>query len=121
MTITGRAYLNAWSDRHCPGEAGEGDPTDLCLAFRDDTLNPDTRSRVVNLVGQGNIFDRDGGLRAVISLAVELALSEQWSGWLLVEGAPRQDERAAFTDLFHSTMFDEDARSYARLGFTYKF
>ena len=121
VTITGRAYLNAWSDRHCPGEAGEGDPTDLCLAFRDDTLDPDTRSRVVDLVGQGNIFDRDGGLRAVISLAVELALSEQWSGWLLVEGAPRQDERAAFTDLFHSTMFDEDARSYARLGFTYKF
>ena len=121
VTITGRAYLNAWSDRHCPGEAGEGDPTDLCQAFRDDTVDPDTRGRVNDLVGQGNIFDRDGGLRAVISLAVELALSEQWSGWLLIEGAPRQDERAAFTDLFHSTMFEEDARSYARLGFTYKF
>ncbi len=121
VTITGRAYLNAWSDRHCPGEAGEGDPTDLCQAFRDDTVDPEERARVNDLVGQGNIFDRDGGLRAIVSLAVELALSEQWSGWLLIEGAPRQDERAAFTDLFHSTMFDEDARSYARLGFTYKF
>jgi hypothetical protein len=121
VTITGRAYLSAWTDRHCPGEPGEGDPTALCQDYRDNTLSPDERARVDDLVGAGNLFDRDSGARAMLSLAVELALSDAWSGWLLIEGAPRQDERAAFTDEFHSIMFEEDARSYARVGFTYKF
>jgi hypothetical protein len=121
VTLTGRAYLNFWTDRHCPGEAGEGDPTELCQDYRDRTLDQEERARVDDLVGQGDLFGRDSGVRAIISLAVELALSEKWSGWLLVEGAPRQDERAAYTDLFHGSMFDEDARSYARAGFTYKF
>jgi hypothetical protein len=121
VTITGRAYLSAWTDRHCPGEVGEGKPTQLCLDYRNDALTPDERARVDDLVGAGNLFDRDSGVRAMLSLAVELALSDQWSGWLLVEGAPRQDERAAFTDEFHSAMFEEDARSYARVGLTYKF
>jgi hypothetical protein len=121
VTITGRAYLDAWSDRHCPGEVNEGEPTDVCQDFRDSTLSPDERARVIDLVGSGNLFDRDSGVRGILSLAVELALSETWSGWLLIEGAPRQDERAAFTDLFHGAMFEEDARTYARVGFTYKF
>jgi hypothetical protein len=121
VTITGRAYLSAWSDRHCPGDVGEGDPTDVCLEYREDRLSAEDRGRVDDLVGRGNLFDRDGGVRGVLSLAVELALSDEWSGWILIEGAPRQDERAAFTDLFHGSMFDEDARSYARAGLTYKF
>jgi hypothetical protein len=121
VTITGRAYLNAWSDRHCPGEAGEGDPTDLCRGYRDDTLDAEERLRVDRLVGADDIFGRDSGVRALISLVVELAMSERWSGWFMIEGAPRQDERAAYTDLFHSTMFEEDARSYLRAGFVYKF
>lgn len=121
VTITGRAYLSAWSDRHCPGEAGEGEPTELCQDYREDTLSVEEKARVDQLVGRGNIFDRDSGVRGIISLAVELALSHEWSGWVLIEGAPRQDERAAYTDLFHGAMFDEDARSYARVGLTYKF
>jgi hypothetical protein len=121
VTITGRAYLDAWTDRHCPGKPDEGSPTDLCQGYRDGTLDAETRARVDDLVGEGHIFRRDSGVRAMLSLAVELALSEQWSGWLLIEGAPRQDERAAFTDLFHGAMFEEDARSYARIGFAYKF
>jgi PEGA domain len=121
VSITGRAYLNAWSDRHCPGQPDEGDPTDLCLAYRDGTLDADSRARVDQLVGDGNIFDRDGGVRGMLSLAVELALSDAWNGWLVIEGAPRQDERAAYTDLFHGIMLEEDARTYARVGFSYKF
>jgi len=121
VTITGRAYLQAWSDRHCPGEAGEGDPTELCRDYRDGTLGPADRARVDELVGDGDLFERDNGLRAMISLAVELALSDQWNGWVLLEGAPGQDERAAYTDLFHGIMFEDDARSYVRAGFTYKF
>ncbi|HKE19942.1 MAG TPA: PEGA domain-containing protein [Kofleriaceae bacterium] len=121
VTITGRAYLDAWTDRHCPGKADEGNPTDLCQGYRDGTLDAETRARVDDLVGRGHLFARDSGVRAMVSLAVEVALSERWSGWLLIEGAPRQDERAAFTDLFHGSMFEEDARSYARFGFAYKF
>jgi hypothetical protein len=121
VTITGRAYLNAWTDRHCPGEANEGSPTDLCRQYRANALDRETKRRVDDLVGEGNMFDRDNGLRAIISLAVELAMSDRWNLWVLIEGAPRQEERAAFTDLFHGAMFEEDARTYLRGGLTYKF
>ena len=55
------------------------------------------------------------------SLAIEIAMSDDWSLWGLFEGVPRQDERAAYTDLFHSSMFDRDPRTYLTIGLTRKF
>ena len=60
-------------------------------------------------------------LAADVELVVEVALWQRWSGWLVFEGAPFQDERAAYTDLFNAAMFKNDINTYVRLGGTYKF
>ncbi|HEU5055203.1 MAG TPA: PEGA domain-containing protein [Kofleriaceae bacterium] len=126
-TLTGRAYLNAWTDRHCPAREGgdlevaDGDAADVCVDYLRDRLRPEDRDRVDRLVGRGNLFDRDSGARLMTSLAVEVALSDASSFWVLLEGAPRQDERAAYTDLFHAWMVKRDPRTYATAGFTMKF
>jgi hypothetical protein len=127
VTLTGRAYLNAWTDRHCPAREGgnlevaDEDAADVCVDYLRGRLSPDDEDRVDRLVGRGDLFDRDSGVRLMTSLAIEVALSDLSSFWLLLEGAPRQDERAAYTDLFHAWMLKRDPRTYATLGFTLKF
>ncbi|WP_045119096.1 PEGA domain-containing protein [Haliangium ochraceum] len=119
MTVTGRAYLNTWSDRHCPAE-DEGTPLDVCGMER----YMANKDRVDRLLGSNNFSDlseRESGVRLMTSLVVEVALWQRWSGWLIFEGAPFQDERAAYTDLFSPAMVDEDIGTYLRFGATYKF
>lgn len=126
-TVTGRVYLDGWSDRHCPGLTKSGGfpkstPTDVCQSYLDGSIDPALKGRVDELLGgDGKIFDRDNGVRVMTSLAIELAIQQHWSVWLLVEGAPRQGERAAYTDAFHSSLFETDPRSYITAGGTYKF
>jgi hypothetical protein len=127
VTLTGRAYLAAWTDRHCPAREGgnlevaDDDAADVCVDYLRGRLDPDDEDRVDRLVGRGDLFDRDSGVRLMTSLAIEVALSDLSSFWLLLEGAPRQDERAAYTDLFHAWMLKRDPRTYATVGFTLKF
>lgn len=126
-TLTGRAYLNAWTDRHCPRldgadfEVADDDAPDICREYLRGTIDPEDKDRVDRLLGEDEIFNRDAGVRLITSLAIEVALSDTWSLWGLFEGVPRQDERAAYTDIFHGSMFERDPRSYLTIGLTLKF
>jgi hypothetical protein len=132
VTITGRGYLEVWSDRHCPsldsttanGFDGTA-PIAVCKEVKDGTIkkSPDD-ARVKQLLGtDGNgVFDRESGARFILSIAGEVAFDQQWNFYFLLDGAPFQTgERALFTNLFAHSMPDTDYRIYARTGLTYKF
>jgi hypothetical protein len=142
VTVTGRAYLNFWSDRHCPAAEGalgskvfkggnNVSPVDTCqelLNLANDsnattTLSADDRSRIGAMIGEepGDPFKRDSGVRAMVSVAVEIAWRQRWNLWGIFEGAPFQEERAAYTDFFNPALIDQDIGTYFRMGATYKF
>jgi len=140
VTISGRAYLEMWSDRHCPAldntmaNGFEGtDPTDTCIGYKArvlDGMDPanfsdDDRRRAEKLTGNTgeDFFGRDNGIRLLVSIAAEIAVQQRWNIYGIVEGAPFQgkDERALFTNLFSGPMGDNDFLIYARFGLTYKF
>jgi len=135
ITITGRLYLQMWTDRFCPSldasnnfEA-RSDPSDTCKAYRDDTIDMTKKARIEELLdddGTGDlndrkIFNRNSGVRPFISLIVEYAVDRHWNVWGMLEGTPVQDERAAYTDAFNSILFENDNGVYLRFGGTYKF
>lgn len=128
VTISGRAYLQLWSDRHCPellgGRTFEAtDPTDICEALRANTATPQDRMRAEKLTGSAGdeLFERDNGARFMLSVIAEIAVRQRWTMYGILEGAPFQEERALFTGLFSSVMPDQDAIIYARVGLSYKF
>ncbi|HET7505492.1 MAG TPA: PEGA domain-containing protein, partial [Kofleriaceae bacterium] len=132
VTITGRAYAELWSDRHCPvkddsmpnGFDGT-DPIDLCVKVHDGKLPAAELNRVRKLLGtqdETELFNRENGARFLLSLIGEIAFQQEWNIYFILEGAPfQQGERALFTNLFSGSMPDNDARVYARTGLTYKF
>jgi hypothetical protein len=134
VTITGRAYAQFWSDRHCPAldasmpNGFEGtDPIEVCQQLKDNTISAGDRSRVTKLIGtdkadNDNAFSREGGARFMLSIAGEIAFDQQWNFYFILEGTPFQtSERALFTNLFSGSMPANDYRIYARTGLTYKF
>lgn len=130
VTITGRAYAELWSDRHCPvtdntPNGFEGtDPIDVCVQMKSNTISAEDRARVKKLTGKegSELFDRENGARFLLSIAGEIAFQQQWNFYFILEGAPfQQGERALFTNLFSGSMPDNDYRIYARTGLTYKF
>jgi hypothetical protein len=124
VTVTGRAYLSIWSDRHCPVKENGiflGDPGDICVDFDNGTLNTEQMQAIQRTLGDDSPLDRDTDARFMASLLVEVALRQRWNVWLLFEGAPLQDERAAFTDAFNGTQLEQDVASYIRAGATWKF
>ena len=134
MTISGRAYFQLWSDRHCPElQAGNlfeaTDPTETCEKYRAFVANtsgqitePD-KTRVEKLTGESGaeFFGRENGARLLLSVVAEIAVDQHWNVFGILEGAPFQDERALFTNLFSGSMADSDYILYARLGLSYKF
>lgn len=134
VTITGRAYLAMWSERHCPellaDDTFDGDPLAVCTdykAFVDGMatdFTQDDKDRVDELIGaddNGDLFKRESGIRAMLSLIVEVAVRQRWNVWLRIEGAPFQNEKASNTDMFSPAMLDEDIGTYVHFGTTYKF
>lgn len=134
VTITGRVYLEAWSDRHCPPQADassatnndgfDGKPLGVCVAFRDGTLDATETQKIKNITGWSNpsdVFNRDNGLRLMTSAIAEVAASPKTSFFGILEGAPFQKERGLFTNRFAHSMFDSDFNLYMRVGVTYKF
>jgi hypothetical protein len=136
VTITGRLYLNAWSDRHCPdkktvGMTGpddvfDGDALQVCKNFYNGASNPMDPEimRITKLTGwtkQDDVFGRDAGARIMASIVAEIALYQRWNLFGILEGAPFQDERALFTNEFAHSMFDTDFNLYIRIGTSYKF
>jgi hypothetical protein len=128
VTITGRAYLQLWSDRHCPelvsGNMFEAtDPIETCEQYRTETLEAPTRTRAEKLTGTdgAEFFERDNGARFLLSVIAEVAIDQRWNVYGILEGAPFQGERALFTNLFSGSMFESDYILYARFGLSYKF
>jgi len=134
VTITARAYLDMWSDRYCPGlnDFSQSDPTAMCENYRarvegDTGAMSDAEFDRINILlndpngVNGDLFERDNGLRLMTSLIVEFAIMQRINGWIIFEGAPFQDERPAFTDAFNSILFNEDPVTYIRAGTTFKF
>lgn len=147
VTITGGAYLNYWNDRHCPeliqdpgnpdARIFDGDAVDMCEGYLarfngddPDYFTADDKVNVDRLLGIedesaamqiDSISDRHGGVRIMTMLAVEVAVRQRWNVWGIIEGAPFQDERPAYTDVFNGAQFAEDIGTYFRFGMTYKF
>src|SRR5262249_40854914 len=68
------------------------------------------------------LFQRENSARFLLSIVGEIALTPEWNMYVILEGTPFQDsERALFTSMFSSSMFDNDYRIYGRGGLTYKF
>jgi len=136
VTITGRLYLDIWSDRHCPDKktAGMTNPSDVfdgdaigvCKTFyfnATDSTNPDIM-RITKLTGWHNpddVFGRENGVRLMASIIAEIAVRQNWNVFGMLEGAPFQEERAFFTNEFAHSMFDTDFNLYVKLGLSYKF
>ncbi|HSS01466.1 MAG TPA: PEGA domain-containing protein [Kofleriaceae bacterium] len=127
-TISGRAYVEFWSDRHCPalnsrGELEGTDPIQVCKDLKSGNISAEDSARVKRLLGtDATGFDRENGARFLLSLIGEIAFQQQWSAFFILEGAPfQQAERALFTNLFSGSMAERDYRIYGHTGLTYKF
>lgn len=132
VTITGRAYLQLWSDRHCPELVGGNmstpfeaeDPVKVCEQYRTSTFDdPADKTRAEKLTGTAgdDFFERDNGARLLLSVIAEVAIDQHWNAYGILEGAPFQSERALFTNQFSAPMFESDYVLYARFGLSYKF
>jgi len=133
VTITGRAYLEVWSDRHCPSQATtptatndgfDGDALGVCKQYKDGTLSADDKTRVESLTGWKNpsdVFNRENGARFLLSILAEIALDQHINVFGVFESAPLQSERALFTNTFSHSMLDADHELYLRFGASYKF
>ncbi|HTM20445.1 MAG TPA: PEGA domain-containing protein, partial [Kofleriaceae bacterium] len=122
VTITGRAYLQMWSDRHCPSRDSTGafpmgkNPIDTCQQLADGTLAADKLDHVQQMLGMdpNAPFARETGARLMVSVIAEIAIYQHWNLWALFEGPPFQGERAAYTDLFSPFLIKEDIGTYFR-------
>jgi hypothetical protein len=137
VTISGRGYVELWSDRHCPAPDSsmpnglEGtDPIKVCTDLQTGMISATELARVRKLIGSdvqpgpnsSLITSRENGARFLLSITGEIAFQQEWNIYFILEGAPfQQSERALFTSLFSSSMADNDYRIYARTGLTYKF
>jgi hypothetical protein len=139
VTITGKLYLNTWSDRHCPelingNTEFDGEPTDACdgyfrrriMGANPNSFSDDDAMRMETLTGVDSnrpedMFSREQGARVMLGVIAEIAVRQRWSIFGVLEGAPFQEERALFTELFSGPMFSSDFGTYLRLGTTYKF
>jgi hypothetical protein len=139
VTISGRAYAQVFSDRHCPSldnttdnQFATSDPIDTCVDYKKGldgtpTLSATQLSRLNKLVGidaadqySPEFFDRDAGVRFNLAISAELAVRQRWNVFGSLEGA-FGGERALFTSEFSGPMADTDYQLYLRLGTTYKF
>ena len=136
VTISGRLYLDVWSDRHCPvqkttgmtspSDVFDGDAISVCKSFYNNAANASdpTVMRVTKLTGwtqPSDVFNRENGVRLMASIVAEIAVYQNWNVFGMLEGAPFQPERALFTHEFAHSMFDTDFNLYFKLGLSYKF
>jgi hypothetical protein len=132
VTISGRLYLNVFSDRHCPtlkttGTMDfDGDAIGTCERYRNGSFTEDERARINRLTtgDETEAWDytaRDNGMRLMMSVIAEISVRQRWSIFGILEGAPLNEERALFVDDFSRPMFKSDLQLYLRLGTTYKF
>jgi hypothetical protein len=132
VTISGRLYMDFWSDRHCPDQKNgdpqqfDGTPIRVCQNYATGQLTADEIARVNKLTTGDEtkawaFHDRQTGSRFMTAVIAEISTSQHWNFFGILEGAPFQNERALFTNEFSHSMPDTDFNLYVRLGLTYKF
>jgi len=131
VTVTGRIYLDIWSDRHCPPLKADGTfdgtPIPRCQYYKDQVVDGGNETpltmRMEALTGSSgkDMFNRDAGIRVMTSVVAEVAVRQRWNVWFMLEGAPFQSERALYTNLFTGPMLSSDYETYMRAGLSYKF
>ncbi|MCS6911825.1 MAG: PEGA domain-containing protein [Myxococcales bacterium] len=67
------------------------------------------------------VLDRFIGVRFLIQAALEVVLTRNVNLWLLIEGAPFQPERQAFTRKFNLIFPERDLPLYGRAGLSFKY
>ncbi len=139
VTISGRAYAQIYSDRHCPaldstntsnGGFETSDPIQVCKDYKSAVIDnvaaanftADDQKRAEKLTGSSGMgfFDRDSGIRFNLAISAEIAVYQRWNIYGILEGA-FGGERALFTNMFSGPMADTDFQLYLRLGTSYKF
>lgn len=140
VTVSGRLFLNMWSDRHCPSLDGstmefesDSSPIRACEVYRQVRILEEEPERGqlplvermekvtgVSPTSPGDMFNRESGMRLNASIIAEIAVRQQWNLWFQLEGA-FPGERALLTHPFAHPMFASDYQTYGRMGMTYKF
>jgi PEGA domain-containing protein len=122
VTVTGRTFVDVWSDRLCgTPDRGQTMPTsgpDVCTGM----ASAADVTRAQELAGMNYVTDRNNGARFYLSLVVEAAVDNQISLFAVFEGAPFQNQRAAHTSIFNSTLLSKEDPIYnGKVGITFKF
>ena len=147
-TFTARGYFDIYSDRMCGGREGQSgawnnaddlnSSRDVCRIYDQTQGVPQARpvptatteafeKFVTKYIGATQVGQWDprenrlAGTRFLLQAALELTFSTNGSFYIIVEGAPFQEERAAYMDLWNTVMLEHDPQFYARAGFTLKF
>jgi hypothetical protein len=123
-----RGYFEAWSDRLCAA-AGSQDADGLPnsgprVCGMDATAADLARARELvsaSITGPMDLQRRDAGARLYLSVAGEASIGGPYGVYALVEGAPVQDARPTYTDLFTGAAFHSDPGYRFQLGATAKF
>ena len=140
VTISGRAYAQIYSDRHCPeldnaNTTNMGfsttDPIAVCKNYKasvidgggaTESFTADDQKRAEKLTGNSGLdfFNRDTGVRFNLEIGAEIAIQQRWNLYGILSGA-FGGERALFTSMFSGPMAQTDYQLYLRLGTSYKF
>ena len=67
------------------------------------------------------VLSRFTGARFMLQAVIEIAVTQNANLWLLMEGAPFQQDRQAYTDKFNRIFPHNDFPLYGRAGLTIKF
>jgi hypothetical protein len=125
LSVSAKGWLDFWSDRLCqsPTATSGGkseDGPDVCTQ----TASAEDEAHAIALVGStaADLYKRDVGLRLMLSVVVEAAVSDTTNLYFTFEGAPFQNDRAGHSKLFTPTLLGKNDPIYnARIGLTFKF
>jgi hypothetical protein len=111
VSLSARAYFNIFSDRHCPSTEKDSE-LGICHI-------PELQRQVG--LSEEELRDRFTGLRFLLSALVEVPLRPWINIFGLLEGAPFQGNRRAYSDPFAGLMPSSDPAIYGRAGVTFKY
>jgi hypothetical protein len=110
LTFSARAFLNIYSDRHCP-TSQESSELEVC-----------TSTDLFKLgLERGDLRERFDGLRFMLSAIIEVSVHRHVNIFGIFEGAPFQGNRRAYSDPFASLMPETDPGVYGRAGVSFKY
>lgn len=106
VSLSARTVINIYSDRHCPENANANE-LEVCATGLSDATPAEMR-------------DRFTGLRLMFAGIVEVSVTRWLNIFGILEFAPFQGNREAYSDSFASIMPKSDPAVYGRIGVTFK-